>query len=124
VKPLVPHTADEILQLGKVELKELRSHLAAVIRPHMKSLAAAESYLKFMELLSMVQDMQAWRDLAEPGIAPKLFDLGEEFHAEIEPARELDRLSVDAHEQSAKRFEEAGGRRAFQEAIESLNGLV
>ena len=109
--------------LGRMELKELRAGVALRIRPRMISLEAAESYLEFMQLLSMVQDMQEWRELAEPGIAPKLFDLGDEWLPEIEPARELDRLSLEAHAAAAKRFEDAGGKDAFEFSIERINRL-
>lgn len=79
--------------------------------------------LDFMVLLSLVQDMRDWSVLSEPGLAGKMLDAGEEWEGEIEDAREIDRRSVEMHEEIAREFESKGGRPALAATLARLNEL-
>ena len=70
-----------------------------------------EAYFDFLILMTAVQDLRAWSRLAEPGIAAWL--------PNDPSARELDRRSLESHNERAERLESLGGRAALQRAVDA-----
>ena len=115
---------DEILSMNREQLKRFRTSFFLTPRHDLATMEQRKALLDFMILLTMVQDVRAWSELAEPGLAPKLFDLGEEWEPEIEKAREIDRMSLDDLSRVWARFQAAGGKDALAAAIDRLNDLT
>jgi hypothetical protein len=115
----IPFTADEILLMDKDQLQTFRGGIFT----HYDSedlLKFGDTFLEFCMMLTMVQDMCAWRKLAEPGMAAWMIDDGD-LEEEIEQAREMDRHSIAFHSEVSSEFEEAGGKEGFQNVINRLN---
>lgn len=124
---LIDKTADELLSMQPDDLKFFRAQLFLGGRRKADTLEQSRALLDFTSLLSLVQSIADWRRLTEPGIAGTLMQVEDEdpevLAEMIEQARELDRLSIEDHNDVAAEFERRGGKPALQEAIDRLNEL-
>ena len=124
--PLMPYTADELLDCNKDRLQRIRGTLFLHNNFRGSSKEFGRALLDFCVMLTMVQDMRAWSKLSEPGIAALMMGDDDEDGADeqtIEEARELDRLSIESHSRVAEEFQELGGKVEFQKRIDHLNEL-
>ena len=123
--PLIPYTADELMQMDELRLREVRGEFFTRLdRETKKPVEVHEAILDVMQRFTMLQEMAAWRPLAEPGIAAKMLDVGEDWSDAIETAREIDRHSVEAHSEAATEFERLGGKAGLDAAIRRLNAFA
>lgn len=122
--PVLPYRAEELLDKGKEELQAIRGSLFKGGKFSGKSIELQRALLDVCVMYSLVQDMQQWRRLAEPGIAGLMMGDDDADEKTLDEARELDRHSIEAHSEVSDEFERLGGKAEFQARIERLNELA
>ncbi len=120
----MPYLVEELMEKDRMELKTIRAKLFLRNKFRGKSHEFHEALLDFCQMFTIIQDLRDWRGLSEPGIAGLMVGDDDVDDVSLEQAREIDRNSIETHDEIAAEFEELGGKKEFQRRIDRLNQIA